>query len=65
MIWLDFLIIKSFLDVAKELINKFNPDTIIHLAEHRAAPYSMKNSSTARYTVNNNLNTDIQIYLMI
>ena len=38
------------------LINKFNPDTIIHLAEQRAAPYSMKNSSTARYTVNNNLN---------
>ena len=38
------------------LIRKYNPKCIIHLAEQRAAPYSMKNSSTRRFTVNNNLN---------
>lgn len=38
------------------LINKYDPEIIIHLAEQRAAPYSMKSSKTARYTVNNNLN---------
>jgi UDP-sulfoquinovose synthase len=32
------------------------PDTIIHFAEQRAAPYSMKSSWHKRYTVNNNLN---------
>jgi UDP-sulfoquinovose synthase len=29
--------------------------TIIHLGEQRAAPYSMKNRTTSRYTVDNNL----------
>lgn len=32
------------------------PEIIIHLGEQRSAPYSMKNSTTSRYTVNNNLN---------
>ena len=55
-------IIYEFIDVAAEydkllnLINKYEPETIIHLGEQRAAPYSMKNSTTKRYTVNNNLN---------
>ena len=38
------------------LIEEFQPDAIIHFAEQRAAPYSMKSSSHKRYTVNNNLN---------
>ena len=38
------------------LIKKTKPVTIIHLAEQRAAPYSMKSSYHKRYTVNNNLN---------
>jgi UDP-sulfoquinovose synthase len=38
------------------LIQEFKPDTIIHFAEQRAAPYSMKSSWHKRYTVNNNLN---------
>ncbi len=38
------------------LIRDFKPDTIIHFAEQRAAPYSMKSSSHKRYTVSNNLN---------
>lgn len=32
------------------------PDAIVHFAEQRAAPYSMKDSRTKRYTVNNNVN---------
>lgn len=39
-----------------ELLRQYRPDAIVHFAEQRAAPYSMKNSSTKRYTVNNNLN---------
>ncbi len=31
------------------------PDTIIHFAEQRAAPYSMKSAKHKNYTVNNNL----------
>ena len=38
------------------LIKDTGPDAIIHFAEQRAAPYSMKSSSHKRYTVNNNLN---------
>jgi UDP-sulfoquinovose synthase len=39
-----------------KIIKTFNPQTIIHLGEQRSAPYSMKNSTTKRYTVSNNLN---------
>jgi UDP-sulfoquinovose synthase len=38
------------------LIKEFKPDAIVHFAEQRAAPYSMKTSWHKRYTVNNNLN---------
>lgn len=38
------------------LIADENPDAIIHFAEQRAAPYSMKSSWHKRYTVSNNLN---------
>jgi UDP-sulfoquinovose synthase len=38
------------------LIGEQRPDAIIHFAEQRAAPYSMKSSWHKRYTVNNNLN---------
>ncbi len=38
------------------LISEEQPDAIIHFAEQRAAPYSMKSSWHKRYTVNNNLN---------
>jgi len=32
------------------------PDAVIHFAEQRAAPYSMKSAQHKRYTVDNNLN---------
>jgi len=37
-------------------IKEFNPDTVVHFAEQRAAPYSMKTSWHKRYTVSNNIN---------
>ena len=52
----------THLDVAQdyeglvELIKAWKPEAIVHFAEQRAAPYSMKNSRTKRYTVDNNLN---------
>lgn len=38
------------------LLREEEPDTIVHFAEQRAAPYSMKSATHKRYTVNNNLN---------
>ncbi|WP_173977790.1 NAD-dependent epimerase/dehydratase family protein [Magnetospirillum sp. UT-4] len=50
------------IDVAEQydrllaVVTAFQPDAIVHLAEQRAAPYSMKSSWHKRYTVSNNLN---------
>jgi len=54
---IDFQLIDIALeyDVFLELINEKRPDAIVHFAEQRSAPYSMKNSKTKRYTVNNNI----------
>lgn len=38
------------------LVRETKPTAIVHFAEQRAAPYSMKSSWHKRYTVNNNLN---------
>lgn len=49
------------LDVARdfdefvELLGRERPDAIVHFAEQRAAPYSMKTSAHKRYTVDNNI----------
>jgi len=49
------------LDVARDydgllaLIEGEKPDAIVHFAEQRAAPYSMKSARHKRYTVENNL----------
>lgn len=39
-----------------DLINEWQPSAVVHFAEQRAAPYSMKSSTHKRYTVDNNLN---------
>jgi len=50
-----------YMDVAYEydrlaqMLKDEQPDTIVHFAEQRAAPYSMKNAKTKRYTIENNL----------
>ncbi|QPM91978.1 hypothetical protein PSAL_032410 [Pseudooceanicola algae] len=38
------------------LLADLRPDAIIQFAEHRAAPYSMKDAAGKIYTVNNNIN---------
>ncbi|MDX6326658.1 MAG: UDP-sulfoquinovose synthase, partial [Nocardioidaceae bacterium] len=38
------------------LLSEWQPDAVVHFAEQRAAPYSMKSSWHKRYTVSNNLN---------
>jgi UDP-sulfoquinovose synthase len=50
------------IDVAQEyerlrdLLAELQPDAIVHFAEQRAAPYSMKSPRHKRYTVDNNVN---------
>lgn len=39
-----------------DLIRRERPRAIVHFAEQRAAPYSMKGAAERRYTVRNNLN---------
>jgi len=59
------------LDVAQEydkLVQLFiqeKPNTIVHFAEQRAAPYSMKSSKHKRYTVDNNVNATNNILCAI
>ncbi len=50
----NFDVAENFYPV-KTLFNDFKPDAIIHFAEQRAAPYSMKSEWHKRYTVNNNV----------
>lgn len=42
-------------DILKNWLNEHRPDAIIHFAEQRAAPYSMKSDRHKNYTVNNNV----------
>ncbi len=42
--------------VLLDLLLEWQPDAIVHFAEQRAAPYSMKSPWHKRYTVNNNVN---------
>lgn len=51
----NFDVSKNYIQLL-DLLNDFKPDAVIHFAEQRAAPYSMKGSHGKRYTVNNNLN---------
>jgi UDP-sulfoquinovose synthase len=50
------------LDVARDydellaLLRDWEPDAVVHFAEQRAAPYSMKSSRHKRYTIDNNIN---------
>jgi UDP-sulfoquinovose synthase len=49
------------LDLATEydrlaaVLRELRPDAIVHFAEQRAAPYSMRSAATKRYTVDNNV----------
>ena len=39
----------------RDLLKEVRPEVIVHFAEQRAAPYSMKSPETKRYTVDNNI----------
>lgn len=51
----NFNVAKDY-DALLGLLQDFKPAAVIHFAEQRAAPYSMKSSWHKRYTVDNNLN---------
>lgn len=39
----------------RDMLAAIRPDTVVHFAEQRAAPYSMRDAAHKRYTVNNNI----------
>ena len=43
-------------DQFKAWLGEWRPDAVVHFAEQRAAPYSMKSDRHKTYTVNNNVN---------
>lgn len=61
----------EYIDVADHyhriysLLKEVEPMAVIHFAEQRAAPYSMKSPFHKRYTVNNNLNATHNILCAI
>jgi UDP-sulfoquinovose synthase len=52
-------------DELLELLKSWRPDAVVHFAEQRAAPYSMKSARHKRYTVDNNLNATNDILAAI
>ncbi|HEY2749806.1 NAD-dependent epimerase/dehydratase family protein [Phenylobacterium sp.] len=50
----DFTVGQDF-DALLALLKDFRPAAIVHFAEQRAAPYSMKSARHKRYTVSNNV----------
>ena len=58
-------------DISKEyykllnVIKEFDPEVIIHFAEQRSAPFSMKSELENRYTVDNNINATNNICVAI
>ena len=55
------------IDIAKEykkfsqLVNRFKPRAIVHFAEQRSAPYSMKNTNNKVFTLENNLKGTLNV----
>jgi UDP-sulfoquinovose synthase len=52
-------------DELLDVLKAFRPDAVVHFAEQRAAPYSMKSARHKRYTVDNNLNATNDILAAI
>src|SRR5690606_32187475 len=40
----------------RKLLSETKPDAVVHFAEQRAAPYSMRDAATKRYTIDHNCN---------
>jgi UDP-sulfoquinovose synthase len=64
---IDFVL----LDLAEEydrleaLLREVRPDAIVHFGEQRAAPYSMRNTASKRYTVDNNVRATHNVLVAI
>lgn len=43
-------------EALREALREIAPDTVVHFAEQRAAPYSMRGVAHKRYTIDNNIN---------
>jgi UDP-sulfoquinovose synthase len=54
---IDFVAADIALDVEllRDTFARIAPDTVVHFAEQRAAPYSMRDAAHKRYTVDNNV----------
>ncbi len=52
--WTDLDAARDY-DALERLIRDWRPDAVVHFAEQRSAPYSMKSAATKRYTLENNL----------
>ena len=50
----DFTVGRDF-EALLSVLKAFRPDAVVHFAEQRAAPYSMKSAAHKRYTVGNNI----------
>jgi len=52
-------------EALRSLLERLHADAVVHFAEQRAAPYSMRGSPEKRYTVSNNLNATHNILCAI
>jgi UDP-sulfoquinovose synthase len=52
-------------DRLEDLFRDERPDAVVHFGEQRAAPYSMRDSSTKRYTVDNNVRATHNVLVAI
>ena len=43
-------------DGLRAMLAELAPDAVVHFAEQRAAPYSMRDAARKRYTLDNNIN---------
>lgn len=55
MIGFKMLAIATEFQALKDFLEETRPDAIVHFAEQRAAPYSMRDAGAKCYTVNNNV----------
>ncbi|MGC9179495.1 MAG: UDP-sulfoquinovose synthase [Vulcanisaeta sp.] len=48
-------------DLVRKVVERYRPDTIVHFAEQRSAPYSMIDINHAKYTIINNLTSTLNV----
>ncbi len=48
-------------ELIRKVVDKYRPDTIVHFAEQRSAPYSMMDVEHAKYTMINNLTSTLNV----